>query len=233
MKSEVIKGYKAFETNMTCRGFQFEVDKEYEEKEAKLCEKGFHFCERPLDVLRYYEPCDINGNLREFCTVEGSGKIDKGDNQEDSNVAVSKIKIGAKIGIAGLVKAEIEFEKERIKHLKEKLKAVNSGYSSSAVNSGYRSSAVNSGYSSSAVNSGHSSSAVVNGENSIAVAWGIDSMAKGKKGCYLTLSEWEYDYIQNKYILINAKTRKIDGKHIKEDTFYKLKNGKFVEVEEQ
>lgn len=54
---KIITGYKGFEQDFTCRGFQYEVGKTYEiEGEPKLCERGFHFCTSPLAVFRYYDP---------------------------------------------------------------------------------------------------------------------------------------------------------------------------------
>ena len=105
--SETIVAYKGFDKDLKCRGFQYEVGKEYEEPDAKACEKGFHACEMPLDVLSYYEP----GKQSRYCVVEQSGVISKHD--DDSKVASSKIKIGAEIGILGLVKAQIEYVKSR------------------------------------------------------------------------------------------------------------------------
>ena len=105
--SETIVAYKGFNKDLKCRGFQYEVGKDYEEPDAKACEKGFHACEMPLDVLNYYEP----GKQSRYCVVEQSGVISKHD--DDSKVASSKIKIGAEIGIPGLVKAQIEYVKSR------------------------------------------------------------------------------------------------------------------------
>ena len=105
---------------------------------------------------------------------------------------------------------------------------MNSGYSSAAVNSGYRSAAVNSGDSSAAVNSGYSSAAEVSGNESVACALGIESAAKGALGCWLVLSEWKF--LSDGWHRVNVKCRKVDGKHIKPDVFYKLIDNNFVEV---
>lgn len=106
--SEVIKSYKGFNKDMTCRGFQYEEGKEYEENNALVCENGFHACEYPLDCLSYYSPSESV-----YHEVEQSGKLSKESN--DTKVASTKIKIGAKLSIAGLVEAAIEYTKERIK----------------------------------------------------------------------------------------------------------------------
>ena len=65
-----MKGYKAFRKGMVCRGKQYEENKIFEEDEAKVCEKGMHFCKRPLDVLDYYPLVDEDGNMTEFAEVE-------------------------------------------------------------------------------------------------------------------------------------------------------------------
>ncbi len=102
-----MKTYKGFNKDLTCRGFQYEVGKEYEEKgEISACNKGFHACEYPLDCFGYYEPA-----TSVFHEVEQSGEISK--DTGDTKVASSKIKIGARLDIAGLVKASFEYIKER------------------------------------------------------------------------------------------------------------------------
>ena len=101
-----IKAYKAFDKDLSCRGFKYEVGKEYEETgDIKACKKGFHACPYPLDVFGYYAPARSR-----FCEVEQSGQI---DDSESDKVCSSKIRIGAELDIRGLVKAAISFVKER------------------------------------------------------------------------------------------------------------------------
>ena len=101
---EKIIAYKGFNKDLTCRGFQYEIGKEYEEKEVSVCEGGFHACENPFDVLGYYG--DVLDNR--FCKVEQSGTIKKDDKKQAS----SKIKVVAEIGFTGLFKAGIEWIEE-------------------------------------------------------------------------------------------------------------------------
>ena len=104
---ESIKTYKGFNKDMTCRGFQYEEGKEYEEESVEVCDHGFHACEYPLDCLNYYSP-----NESVYHEVEQRGEIQK--HNEDTKVASTKIKIGAEISIAGLVKAAIEYTVKRV-----------------------------------------------------------------------------------------------------------------------
>ena len=106
--AEIIKSYKGFNKDMTCRGFQYEEGKEYEEETADACHSGFHACEHPLDCLNYYSP-----NESVYHEVEQSGEFDRGE--DDSKVASTKIKIGARLDISGLVKAAIDFTMSRVK----------------------------------------------------------------------------------------------------------------------
>ena len=116
---EKITAYKGFNKDMTCRDYQFEVGKEYEETDASVCNKGFHACKNPLDVLDYYK--DIDGR---YCIVEQSGKIDR--ENDGKKQASSRIKIVAEIGFVGLFKAGIEWLKEVTSP--EKIEERSSGY---------------------------------------------------------------------------------------------------------
>ena len=205
-----MKGYKAFNKDMTCRGFQYEEGKTYEESKAECCESGFHFCENPLDVLKYYNLCES-----EFAEVEVLGKVHKRSESNESNdtkAATTKIKIGAKIGLPGLIKASFEYLWEKCYTNKDENVQAASGNASQLAASGY------------------GSKLVMEGENSIGAAIGSDSIIKGKKGCWITLAE--YTWQGDKHVCLCVKSTQIDGETIKEDTWYKLENGEFVEVEQ-
>ena len=108
--------------------------------------------------------------------------------------------------------------------------ATNTGYRSAATNTGDRSAATNTGNCSAATNTGDWSAASVEGKDSIALAFGIESKAKGALGCYIVLTEWGEDDEGNRQ-LKTVECHKVDGKTVKPDTWYTLKNGKFMEVE--
>ncbi|WP_065218411.1 MULTISPECIES: DUF7666 domain-containing protein [Butyricimonas] len=102
-----MKAYKGFKKDFTCRGFQFEEGKEYEEKEAVLCEKGFHACINPLDVLNYYKDID-----NRYCEIE-LDEVSNDKKYNDSKICGKRIKINAEIGFIGLFKMGIEWLKEQ------------------------------------------------------------------------------------------------------------------------
>lgn len=218
----VIKGYKGFDKELKCRGFLYEVDKEYEQGgEIKCCNNGFHFCENPFDVFSYYPPNDSR-----YCEVHGSGKYDK-DN-DDSKVSVSKIKIGFEIGLKGLIDAGIKFILDKVNW--EESKATNTGNQSAATNTGDESAATNTGNRSAATNTGYRSAASVEGFESIAIVTGYDCKAKGSLGCWIVLTErGEWD--GNTYPIKCVKSFKVDGKKVKSNTWYKLINGKLTKCE--
>ena len=108
--------------------------------------------------------------------------------------------------------------------------ATNTGNCSAATNTGYWSAATNTGDFSAATNTGYRSAASVEGKDSIALAFGVESKAKGALGCYIVLTEWGEDDEGNRQ-LKTVKCHKVDGKTVKPDTWYTLKNGKFMEVE--
>ena len=233
-----MKCFKGFDKDLKCRDFQYEIGKEYTEEKADICNCGFHACEFPMDVFGYYPP----SNSR-YCEVDLEANDQK--SPDDSKRVGKKISVKAEIGIAGIIKAGVEYIKEQVNW--EDDKATNTGYhsaatntgdysaatntgdQSAATNTGNYSAATNTGYQSAATNTGYYSAAIVEGKESIALATGIKSKAKGKIGCFIVLTEWKK--INFEYHLVDVKSAKVDGKNIKEDTFYMLKDGKFVEVD--
>ena len=223
-----MNGYKGFGNDFKCRGFQFEPGKTYEhDGEARACASGFHFCESPFDVWTYYPPSDSR-----FAKVEGMGKTDK--NGEDSKVACTKLHVGAEISLNAFVNAGVKFILDRVTPEKKETNtgnhsaATNTGTRSAATNTGNWSAATNTGYQSASTNTGNWSAATVEGKESIAMATGIEGKAKGKKSCWLVLAEWKER--KDGWHIKDVKSVAVDGKTIKEDTFYTLKGGKFVEV---
>lgn len=164
-----MKAYKGFDKDLKCRGFQYEIGKEYEEKEAEACEKGFHACENPLEVFRYYPPCDGN----RYCEVEQDGELSK--HGGDSKVASTKIKIGVELGLKGLIQAGVSFILDKVNWKADA--ATNTDAQSAAVNWGYRSAATNTGDLSAAMNTGDRSAAVNTGDYSAVVNSGDYSAA--------------------------------------------------------
>ena len=236
---ESIKTYKGFNKNMTCRGFQYEEGKEYEEESVEVCNHGFHACEYPLDCLNYYSP-----NESVYHEVEQSGKIQK--HNEDTKVASTKIKIGAEISIAGLVKAAIEYTVKRVNKAAESNEK--HGASSATGTCGASSATGDYGASSATGTCGASSATGYKGASSaedmdaVAVAWGYKSKAKGVLGAFLVFADWEYtgskdnpEYDRNNqsaWVLNGAKMVQVDGENIKPDTWYTIENGEIAEVSE-
>ena len=225
MEKEIIKGYKGFDKDLKCRGFQYEAGKEYLTDKAVACNTGFHYCENPLDVLHFYAPCDDTGTPNRFCEVEGSGDFDK---SKSDKICCTHLKVKAEIGLQGLIKAGVKFILDRVKW--EDNKQSNTGYYSAATNTGDRSAATNTGYCSAATNTGYCSAASVEGKESIAIVTGKDSRAKGSLGCWIVLTE-RGEWNDETYPILDVKAFKVDGEVIKSDTWYKLIDGKAVEVE--
>lgn len=87
-----MKAYKGFDKNMQCRGFQFREDETFHEEKAKLCEAGFHACEAPLDVFKYYAPANSVYHEVELGNVSD-------EREDDSKVCAKMIKVGAEINV--------------------------------------------------------------------------------------------------------------------------------------
>ena len=318
-----MKTYKGFNKDMTCRGFQYEEGKEYTEDKVKVCETRFHAYKYPLDCFSYYEPWNSV-----YHEVEQTGEIDE-SNRNDTKVSSTKIKIGARLDIAGLVKAAIEYTMERIKPEAKSNEYYGAssatgnygassatgdygassatgdygassatGYKGASSATGYKGASSATGYkgassatgnygassatgncgassatgdygassatgdygassatgykgassatgdygaSSATGNCGASSatgykgSAIAGDPDSIAIAWGYHGKAKGVKGSYLVLADWDGNeknyWTQNEWSLNGAKMVRVDGVNIKENVYYTMTNGEIVEAE--
>ena len=177
---EIIKGYKGFNPDLTCRDFKYEVGKEYDIDKAVSCQTGFHFCENPFDVLNYYAPSSEKG-MNRFCEVEGSGEFDKSGNDK---VACTHIKVNAEIGLQGLITAGVKFILDKVNwkdgkesHTGDRSAATNTGDQSAATNTGDQSAATNTGDQSAATNTGYRSAATNTGNRSAATNTGNRSTA--------------------------------------------------------
>ena len=215
-RRNLLKAFKGFDKRLRCRGFQYEVGKEYREPGALLCCKGFHACENPLDTFRYYPPTDSR-----YCEVEIDDNGQR--NSDDSKVCGEKIKIGAEIGLDGVIKAGTQFIFEMCKGSAEDHA---SGISGNAAASGWRGNAAASGVRGTATVTGRDGRASALGEQCIVVAWGQDSLAKGTLGSWIVVSEHASGGI------VDAKLARVDGESIRADTWYTLRRGEIVEVAE-
>lgn len=204
-----MKGYKGFNPGLICKDKQYQENTIFEEPEAKICEKGMHFCENPFDVLDYYDLIRSDGTPNEFTEVEA---LDEPKTDDKKKFCSRKLKIGVKLGLSGFIKACVDFVLEKT-IAEAPSENVYSRYSAQIGSSGYY--------------------ARINctGSNSVICCAGHGSVAKAPIGCWITLAEWKYDGAKRRYVPVCVKTEYVDGEKIKADTPYMLKNGEFVEAE--
>ena len=201
-----MKAYKGFDKNMQCRGFQYREGETYHEETAKLCKSGFHACEIPLDVLNYYAPG--NGSIYREVDLED---VSQDRQSEDTKVCARTIKIGAEIGIPGLVKAQIEYIKSRTA---EEPGGNATGTQGAASATGYQ------------------GAASATGKACAAMACGIDGRVMGGIGCALfAVERGPYDCTLGTYPIASVAAGIVDGDNIKPGVWYICKGGKLVEVE--
>ena len=229
-----MKGYKAFEPGLICKGKQYEENTIATEEKAEPCKCGIHFCENPFDVLDYYPLITENGNFSEFAEVEA---LDEPVTDDKKKYCTTKLKVGAKLSFAGFVKACIDFVFEKtVKSMPDNssgyfAKIGSSGDSAKIGSSGNYAQIGSSGDSAKIGSSGNYAQIDSSGEDSVIMCAGLYSRARAKKGSWITLAEWKRDKIKGRYVPICVKTEQVDGERIKEDTFYQLIDGMFKEVE--
>ena len=193
-----MKTYKGMNKNLQCEGgFQYAPGETYTmDGPIEVCTRGFHACKRPLDVFGYFPPASSR-----YFDVEQDGQISEA--YDDSKIASSQIKIGAEIGIPGLIRAHVEYVKAHTTEEHTDPKQATAGDSGAATSRG--------------------SSAV--GQNGIACARGNGCRVKGGLGAVLVIAEEN----SGDYNIAAWKAVVVDGKTIKADTWYKLKDGELVE----
>mgnify|MGYP006383003213 CR=1 FL=1 len=196
-----MKAYKAFNHDMTCRGFQFEIGKTYTHAgEVSLCNAGFHACEAPLDVLGYYPPTAM------FAEVELGGVSN--EKSSDTKRVGKSITVKDGLNIAGLVSAQIEWVSKQ---------------DDANISSGNSSTAASSGNSSTAASSGYSSKASADGKQTVAMVAGCYGQAKaGINGAFALA------YKDDEQMRIAVGIVGEDG--ILADTWYRVDAGKLVQA---
>lgn len=220
MSENLIKSYKGFDKNMQCRGFQYEVGKEYEmDGEIKCCNRGFHACKSPLEVWDHYDMLNSR-----FAEVEQSGKID--EEEKSTKVCSSHIKIKAELKLADIINIGVEWLKDITSPSKVKTDGTlnDNGDRKKQIGS--------SGDYAQIGSSGESAQIDSTGEDSVIMCAGNSSRAKAKVGSWITLAEWKWIDEKQRDVSVCVKTEYVDGENIKADTWYQLKNGKFVEFSE-
>jgi hypothetical protein len=216
-----MKGFKGFSKDWKCRGKQYEVGKTFEEPEAKICEKGLHFCEHPLDVFDYYSP----GNMSRFAEVEAD---EIAEERQDDKLVCKKLTIKAELSLKGMIDAAVSFVFDRANWTEEKTSAKDNDGVVARDKSGAASAT---GFRGAASATGFRGAASATGKNGFASAFGVDGRVKAALGNWITLAEWERDS-NSDWQVKEVRSAKIDGEILKPDTWYWLKDGKIVLCEE-
>ena len=211
----LIKSYKGFNKDMTCKDKQYEEGNEYSEERAKTCDYGMHACEYPLDCFKYYDPAHSV-----YHAVEQGGELSR--NGDDSKVASTYMRIGARLDVCGLVKAAIEYTRSRTTTEYTDPDMATAGNYGAATAGNYG--AATAGNYGAATSRGSSAS----GENGLSVARGNNVRVKGGLGAILVIAEEN----ESDYDIKHWKAAVVDGENIKADTWYKLEEGDLVEASE-
>ena len=208
-----MKVYKGTDKDMKCRGFQYKLgETAVFDGEPHLCMAGLHACEQPIDVLNHYAP-----NESRYFEADAEEVTDERE-PNDSKIVAKKMTLKAEIGVPGLVKAQIEYIKNQI-GFEDAIKRANAEKENHAT-----------GYQGAASATGYQGAASATGKAGVALAAGYECKAIGALGCAICCVErgaWD----GTTYPIIAVKAAIVDGEKIKADTWYRLKNGEFVEVE--
>ena len=205
--------YKGTDRQMKCRGMQYTLgETAVFDGEPHLCKAGLHACEQPIDVLNHYTP-----NESRYFEAEAE-EVSAERESSDSKIVARKMTLKAEIGVPGLVKAQIEYVKSQI-GFDDAIKRANAEKENHATGDQGAASAT-----------GYQGAASATGKAGVALAAGCECKAMGALGCAICCVErGEWD--GNTYPIIAVKAAIVDGETIKPDTWYRLENGEFVEVE--
>lgn len=230
------KGYKAFNPGMICKDKQYAENTDYEEVGGTICEKGMmHYCVNPFDVLNFYDLVDESGNFSDFAEVKA---LDQPISGSYGKFSTKKLHIGAKLSFAEFIKTCIDYTKEQTIVNMPKSDVI-TGDSAKIGSSGNSAKIGSSGYSAKIGSSGDSARIGSSGDYAQIDSTGVDSViccaghgctAKAKIGSWITLAELEYSEEKGRSVPRCVKTEYVDGEKIKADTWYRLENGEFVEV---
>jgi hypothetical protein len=220
-----IVAYKGFDANLVCNPngtpFQYEIGKSYEvEGLIKACRNGFHACERPTDVFGYYPAA---GGTR-YCEVILEGDIDV----DGDKTAARKITIVRELTLTEFINLQVEYTVSRTHPEGEKA----SGEQGAATASGEQGAATASGYQGAATASGYQGAATASGEHSAAMGSGFDGRARGREGSAVFLVERAETYADDHGKILHVWAGIVGQDGIKPNTFYRLVEGKPVEVAE-
>ena len=233
-----MKVYKGTGKNMQCKGLQYELGKPVTvEGDINLCERGLHACEMPLDVLSYYPPASSRYFAGE---LEGVSK----EKQDDTKRVGNRLTLKAELSIAGLVKAQIEYVKERATPENTGKATGNQGAASATGNrgaasatgtqgaasaTGYQGTASATGTQGAASATGYQGAASATVKSCVALSTGVNGKVMGAIGnAIVCVERGEFD--GNTYPIKTILSAVVDGGIIKPDVWYTVENGKWVEA---
>ena len=233
-----MKVYKGTDKNMRCKGLQYEIGKAVTvDGDVKLCERGLHACEMPLDVLNYYPPATSR-----YFEAELEGVT--AEKRDDTKRVGNRLELKAELSIASLVNAQIEYVKEGAtpkytEHATGDQGAAsvtgNRGAASATGDQGAASATGNQGAASATGNWGAASAtgdqgaASATGKSCVALSAGVSGKVMGAIGnAIVCVERGEFD--GNTYPIKTILSAVVDGVIIKPDVWYTVKNGKWVEA---